>query len=161
MKKTIKSLLCAVALTGMGCSAMGQGNFDALPDCYKDLKPWIDDSTSGLASVFHTEEWGGFVKSRKNNLYKIIRNPEENKVVLKEDWGMDFIFIHGCMERIEELNLNLMKGLILQLLWKDAYIHMTRAGIFKVNYIRVCFIPMKICICTIKTINFRLSLRLM
>ena len=87
MKKTIKSLLCAVALTGMGCSAMGQGSFDALPDCYKDLKPWIDDSTSGLVSVFYTEEWGGFGKYGRYDLREIIRNPEENKVVLKEDWG--------------------------------------------------------------------------
>lgn len=85
MKKTIKSLLCAVALTGMGCSAMGQGNFDALPDCYKDLKPWIDDSTSGLVSVFCTEEWGGF----GYDLCEIIRNPEENKVSLIDNSRAD------------------------------------------------------------------------
>lgn len=84
MKKTIKSLLCAVALTGMGCSAMGQGNFDALPDYYKDLKPWVDDTTSGLTSVFYTEEWGGF---GGYDFREIIRKPEENKVVLKEDSG--------------------------------------------------------------------------
>ena len=87
MKKTIKSLLCAVALTGMGCSAMGQGNFDALPDYYKDLKPWIDDSTSGLVSVSYTEEWGGFGEYGGYDFREIIRKPEENKVVLKEDRG--------------------------------------------------------------------------
>ena len=87
MKKTIKSLLCAVALTGMGCSAMGQGSFDALPDCYKDLKPWIDDSTSGLVSVSYTEEWGGFGEYGGYDFREIIRKPEENKVVLKEDRG--------------------------------------------------------------------------
>lgn len=82
MKKTIKSLLCAVALTGMGCSAMGQGNFDALPDYYKDLKPWIDDSTSGLVSVSYTEEWGGFGEYGGYDLREIIRKPEESKVSL-------------------------------------------------------------------------------
>lgn len=85
MKKTIKSLLCAVALTGMGCSAMGQGSFDGLHDCYKDLKPWVDDTTSGVVRSFTTGEWGGFYFESG----EIIRKPEENKVSLIDNSRAD------------------------------------------------------------------------
>jgi hypothetical protein len=71
MKKTIKSLLCAVALTGMGCSAMGQ---EVYP--YENLKPWVDDTTSGVVRSFTTDERGWVLQHGD----EIIRNPEENKV---------------------------------------------------------------------------------
>lgn len=77
MKKTIKSLLCAVALTGMGCSAMGQVVYP-----YENLKPWVDDTTSGLTSSFYSNVWG----FGEPGLYEIIRNPEENKVSLVNTW---------------------------------------------------------------------------
>ena len=77
MKKTIKSLLCAVALTGMGCSAMGQGVYP-----YENPKPWVDDTTSGFVRSFTTGEWGGFYSGSG----EIIRNPEENKVSHVNEW---------------------------------------------------------------------------
>lgn len=87
----------------MGCSAMGQGNFDALPDCYKDLKPWIDDSTSGLVSVSNTEEWGGFGKYGGGyDLREIIRKPEENKVVIKDIYDDErYVWIYGEDRKIK------------------------------------------------------------
>ncbi len=86
MKKTIKSLLCAVALTGMGCSAMGQGNFDRLPDYYKNLTPWDSASVCVLKSVIWTLENGEYIDGRYYyDPYSIIRKPEENKVFLKDE----------------------------------------------------------------------------
>lgn len=86
MKKTIKSLLCAVALTGMGCSAMGQGNFDWLPDYYKNLTPWDSASVCVLKSGILTLENGEYIDGEYYyDPYSIIRKPEENKVSLKEE----------------------------------------------------------------------------
>lgn len=78
MKKTIKSLLCAVALTGMGCSAMGQWVYP-----YENPKPWVDDTTSGVVRSFTTDESGWVLRHGD----EIIRNPKENKVSRVSMWG--------------------------------------------------------------------------
>ena len=78
MKKTIKSLLCAVALTGMGCSAMGQWVYP-----YENPKPWVDDTTSGVVRSFTTDESGWVLRHGD----EIIRNPKENKVSHVRMWG--------------------------------------------------------------------------
>lgn len=57
----------------MGCSAMGQVVYP-----YENLKPWVDDTTSGVVRSFTTGEWGGFYSGSG----EIIRKPEENKVSL-------------------------------------------------------------------------------
>lgn len=44
------------------------------------LKPWVDDSTSGLVKVFYTGEWGGFLAE---DPLVITRDVEANKVSLK------------------------------------------------------------------------------
>lgn len=77
MKKTIKSLLCAVALTGMGCSASAQGNFDGLPERYKNLTPW--DSTSVCERKSETMTWENgneYYTMDYGDGYSIIRKPE-------------------------------------------------------------------------------------
>ena len=87
MKKTIKSLLCAVALTGMGCSAMGQGKFDWLPDYYKNLTPWDSASVCERKSGTRTGENGNeHYTMDYGDWYSIIRKPEENKVFLKDEY---------------------------------------------------------------------------
>lgn len=88
MKKTIKSLLCAVALTGMGCSAMGQGNFDWLPDYYKNLTPWDSASACVKKSCIETLENGVLLGMYYNEGWaNINRNQEDNKVSLMESYG--------------------------------------------------------------------------
>lgn len=90
MKKTIKSLLCAVALTGMGCSASAQGNFDRLPDYYKNLTPWDSASVCVLKSGIWTLENGEYIDGGYYyDPYSIIRKPEENKVSLIDNSRAD------------------------------------------------------------------------
>lgn len=74
--KLIKKFLLSVALCGIGSSAMAQNFKDPL----LSLKPWVDDSTSGLVKVFYTGEWGGFLSE---DPLVITRDAEANKVSLK------------------------------------------------------------------------------
>ncbi|MBO5799506.1 MAG: cellulase family glycosylhydrolase [Paludibacteraceae bacterium] len=90
MKKTIKSLLCAVALTGMGSSASAQGNFDRLPDYYKNLTPWDSASVCERKSGIWTLENGEYIDGGYYyDPYSIIRKPEENKVSLIDNSRAD------------------------------------------------------------------------
>lgn len=74
--KLIKKFLLSAALCGIGSSAMAQNFKDPL----LSLKPWVDDSTSGLVKVFYTKENGEFLAE---DPLVITRDAEANKVSLK------------------------------------------------------------------------------
>jgi hypothetical protein len=93
--KLIKKTLLSVALCGIGCSAMAQNFKDPL----LDLKPWVDDSTSGLVKVFYTGEWGGFWG---DDPLVITRDAEANKVSLKTQ-SLKFDEISGEEIKVETL----------------------------------------------------------
>lgn len=60
----------------MGCSVFAQIASDPL----RELKPWVDDSTSGLIRIFYTGEWGGYLGEESAI---INRDPAANMVTLK------------------------------------------------------------------------------
>lgn len=78
----------------MGCSASAQGNFDGLPERYKNLTPW--DSTSVCERKSETRTWENgneYYTMDYGDGYSIIRKPEENKVFLKDEYKFgDFTY---------------------------------------------------------------------
>lgn len=86
--KNIKKLLLAAVLCGTGCSASAQGNFDWLPDYYKNLTPWDSASACVKKSWIETLENGVLLGMYYNEGWaNINRNQEDNKVSLMESYG--------------------------------------------------------------------------
>lgn len=65
-----------LAFCGIGCSAIAQ----EIPNPMETLKPWINDSVSGLTNIRHVGEWGGELGEGP----EIIRDAENNKVSVRE-----------------------------------------------------------------------------
>ncbi len=65
-----------LAFCGMGCSALAQ----EIPNPLETLKPWINDSISGLTNIRYVGEWGGELGEGP----EIIRDAENNKVSVRE-----------------------------------------------------------------------------
>ena len=73
--KILKKMIF-LAFCGMGCSAFAQ----EIPNPLETLKPWINDSISGLTNIRHVGEWGGELGEGP----EIIRDAENNKVSVRE-----------------------------------------------------------------------------
>ena len=73
--KILKKMIF-LAFCGMGCSALAQ----EIPNPLETLKPWINDSISGLTNIRHVGEWGGELGEGP----EIIRDAENNKVSVRE-----------------------------------------------------------------------------
>ena len=71
--KILKKMIF-LAFCGMGCSALAQ----EIPNPLETLKPWINDSISGLTHFRSVGEWGGELGEG----FKIIRDVENRKVSL-------------------------------------------------------------------------------
>lgn len=75
-----------LAFCGIGCSAIAQ----EIPNPLETLKPWINDSVSGLTNIRYVGEWGGELGEGP----EIIRDAENNKVSVREkisEFDFDFI----------------------------------------------------------------------
>ncbi|MBE6329279.1 MAG: hypothetical protein E7072_04055 [Bacteroidales bacterium] len=75
-----------LAFCGIGCSAIAQ----EIPNPMETLKPWINDSVSGLTNIRYVGEWGGELGEGP----EIIRDAENNKVSVREkisEFDFDFI----------------------------------------------------------------------